>query len=118
LGLSVRLPSAWSLRRHAFQAGKTSLEFEQKLGSIECVRWGFAEQLLRQHEFEHWARAALDLEKATCVAEAEGLRLSHARLAKSVEAIAALQEDRNQIVTVKLTQVRASSRPEWEWLAC
>jgi hypothetical protein len=39
-------------------------------------------------------------------------------MAKSVEAVAALQADRNQIVTLKLTQMRRKIKPEWEWLAC
>lgn len=116
LGLSVHLPSQWSLQRHTFQAGKTSLEFEQRWSRLECVRWGFAEQLLRQYEFEAWARAALDLRRATCTKERDGLRLSYSRVGKHVEAMAAFQEEWNQFVTLKITGMR-NQKPEWPWLA-
>lgn len=117
LGLSVLIPSAWTRHSHNFVAGKTSLLLERKLASLECTRWGFAEQLLSQKSFEEWARAALDVPKAACATEADGIRLSGARLGKRIEAIARHQPENNQIVTIKMTQFRGKERPEWDWIS-
>lgn len=117
LGLAVRIPSAWTLRRHEFVAGKTTLSFDQRFASLECVRWGFAEQLLRDRPLEAWAPAALDLPKAACAMETQGLRLRARQLGKSAAAIVAVQPEVNQIVSLKLTQFRSGDLPPWDWLA-
>lgn len=117
LGLSVLLPRTFALSRHDLQAGKTTLHFERGRTTLECTRWGFAEQLLKQHALEAWSKSALNMESAQCLAEHAGFRLIHRSLAKQSSAIVAVQPDRNQLVSIKLTQFRGKEEPAWDWIA-
>jgi len=116
LGLVVRIPADASLSKHVFQAGKTKLAFTGRGYSLECIRWGFAEQILGRYSLDDWSRAAVGMPGAEALTEGPGIRLSNHNFLARQETLVALQMEGNQIVTVKSIYRGASGKPTWEWL--
>jgi hypothetical protein len=116
LGLRVSLPAEFRLDKHEFQAGKTQLRLKKSGATLDCARWGFAEQLLAKHSLGEWAKAALAMPKAIVEEEGAGVRLCGGDFVSKKEALVRVQPDQNQIVTVKATYRRQSEGPRWDWL--
>ena len=116
LSLSVRIPREYNLVKHSLQAGKTQLLLSGPLGSLECTRWGFAEQLTSKYSLAEWSKAAMELTGASVEEELVGLRLRKASALIRTEALIRLQLEHNQIITLKSSFRRDRGRPQWEWI--
>lgn len=118
LGLSLRLPGQLEVEKREFLAGRTRLWLQGRAVQIAGERWAFADELLRVHPLEDWARAVLDAEKATLTKEPEGLRLrwKSSPFRPSAEALVQHQTSLNQLVVVTARTNRQEWRPEWDWL--
>lgn len=116
LGLHVRLPHGLSVTRKLLVAGRTRLEFSLRGVRIEADRWGFAEQLIEKHGLEKWARAALQMPKASVEKEGRGLRLrSMPRLGAPINALVAFDETANQLTCIKAATRLDQWSPRWIW---
>ena len=117
-GLRLRLPAGLQVEKRAFLSGRTSLGLKSGRTRLEADRWAFGLQLVQRHGLEPWAREALDLADAAAREEAEGLRLTAPRrgFRAPCEAIVRLEEERNQIVCVKVIGSGEEWRPRWDWL--
>ncbi|MGV3618355.1 MAG: hypothetical protein ACO1SV_23765 [Fimbriimonas sp.] len=118
LGLRLTLPAGLDVERREFLSGRTRLWLRSRTASIAGERWAFADELLKVHRLEDWARAVLDAEKATLTEEPLGLRL---RWRPSIfkpmaEALVQHQPDVNQLVVVTSRTNKPAWRPEWDWL--
>ncbi len=116
LGLRVAMPYGLELERHEFKAGKTTLWFKARGASIECSRWGFAEQLLEKYELAEWATAALRLKQPSVRADECGTHLTMKGLLESVGAFVSVQPDLNQIVTIRSRFRHTRWRPQCDWV--
>lgn len=117
LGLSVAIPEAFAVSKHTFQAGRTELDFSGRGVSIQCTRWGLGSQVLLRQTLDEWARASLGMDGASVSEEGPGIRLTQSNLISKREAIARLQPEHNQIITVTSTYRSESGRPQWDWIA-
>ncbi len=86
--------------------------------AVTLDRWGFAEQLVRKHDLETWARSLLHMPFAEVEEASGGIRLrSKPRLGLKVdEAIIVIQPDLNQIALVHVRARNEKWRPQWDWL--
>lgn len=115
-GLQVLLPAGQQLTKQTFQSGRTRLEFRHRKGQIVAERWGFGEQILARHTFQDWAASAMAIPKPKIEQEPEGLLLTGRSLTGKIHGLAQLQEDRNQLVTLRVATRSAEWRPKWDWL--
>lgn len=116
LGLRLTLPAGIRLTRHSFQAGKTRLAFQWGRSALDCIRWGFAEQILERYSLTDWASSALGLKLLKVSEESGGLRLIGKSQFMKNEALIQVQSEHNQIVTVKCTHLMGKAEPSWSWL--
>lgn len=117
LGLKVCFPSAVSLDKRQFQAGRTILTVSAPGFRAEASRWGFGEQLVKKHGLEPWARAAFGLGTQPCQESENGLVFDRSSfLGPRQRTLVRLEKDLNQITAVKATFRKPKWRPEWDWL--
>ena len=116
LGLDLRLPGQLKVEKKVFLSGRTQLILGGQRVTVDAQRWGFGEQLVAKHGFANWARAALDLRHAAATETDIGVVLELPSLLRGHSyALAKLQPERNQIVTVKVRTRKEHWRPTWEW---
>lgn len=115
LGLSLRLPRDYQLEKHLFQAGRTELRFTARSGRLECIRWGFAAQLLERYSLGAWARSALSMASAHVEADPSGVCLRTGGAIMKKVALVRLQPEHNQIITVKGSFRNDKAAPHWDW---
>jgi hypothetical protein len=118
LGLRVAIPSNLNLIKSSFLAGRTTLEFaESRSPVIVADRWGLASQLLGKHEFEHWARAALGLPKATALRlDERHLQFDQTPLFGVRRAVVGVYPIENKIQAVRSRSRKAELTPDRSWL--
>ncbi len=118
LGLDLRLPGYLKVEKKIFLSGRTQLMLGGKGVIIDAQRWGFGEQLLAKHGFADWARAALDMPKAAVTAGENSIVMELPSVLKGRSyALAKLQPELNQIVSVKVRTRKKEWRPSWDWFA-
>ena len=116
-GLDVNFPDQIKIEKKVFLSGKTQLMFARRGVVLEAQRWAFGKQLIEKHGLEPWARAALSMK--TAIVDVEDTRLELSKklfLLPETRAVAVYQEERNQIVTLKVRSRINSWRPTWDWL--
>ena len=114
-GLDVCLPEPVKPEKKVLLSGRTQLLFGRRGVSVEAQRWAFGKQLIDKHGLEPWSRAALGMKKADAEVEDGRIAFTQSRLSK-VFALSKFEEDRNQIVTLKVRSRQKKWRPEWDWL--
>lgn len=117
LGLDVNLPRGLNVDRPLLVAGRTRLTLRSPKVEIVAERWGFANQLLKAHPLEEWARSLLGWSKAEMTVEGDRLRLSLPPRwpRKKKVAIVQCQSVQNQIVLVTSTFRDDTYSPTWDW---
>jgi len=119
LGLRAKVPKDLTLSKRNFLAGRTDLEFSRgRLPGLVASRWGLAFDLLAKHELPDWAKAALDLPRATVEEVEEGVLLRQQnRLSGERTAIVRVVPEDNKILAIRSKTGHATCQPRWEWLA-
>lgn len=118
LGLRLTLPPDLEVERREFLSGRTRLWLRNRVVQIAAERWAFADELLKVHPLEDWARAVLGAEKGELIEEADGLRIrwKPGALRPRAEALVQHQPSLNQLVVVTANTNKKEWRPEWDWL--
>jgi hypothetical protein len=118
LGLDLRLPGYLKVEKKTFLSGRTQLMLGGQGVVVDAQRWGFGEQLIAKHGLGNWARAALEMPKAAMLEEDTQVALEQPSLLRGHSfALAKLQPDLNQIVSVKVRTRKSHWRPTWDWFA-
>ncbi len=113
-GLRINLEA--TLEKFKFLSGKTTLTLKWNKATVEAIRWGLAEQLLKNNSLADWAAQALEMKGGRMERCGQGWRLYRRALLKNEQAIVLLQPEENQIITVKCDSRLADRRPNWNWL--
>jgi hypothetical protein len=118
LGLRVTLPPDLEVEKREFLSGRTRLWLKNRVVQVAAERWAFADELLKVHPLQDWARAVLDAERAELIEEPHGLRLRWKPnvLRPRAEALVQYQPSLNQLVVVTAHTNKQEWRPEWDWL--
>lgn len=117
-GLDVTFPAEIKPEKKIFLSGKTHLIFGRHGTTVEVQRWAFGKQLLQKHPQEAWTRAVLNLKRSQGSGDENFVELASPRPFPLLNtfALSAFQEDRNQIVTIKVRSRNKLWRPQCDWL--
>ena len=117
-GMHVKLPRGLSPVSKSLQSGRTWLTFRPRGAMIEAGRFAFGKELVARHGLEPWARAALNMPKATVeLGENRFAITNRARaLRPPSKALVRLDEENNQLLIVRSTSKSPKWNPQWQWL--
>ena len=119
LGLCVWLPRGAEVTKRVFVAGRTHLAFKSGRSEFWAERWGLADQLLKKHPLETWAKSVTRLPKAKTVVVSENLvevLRPKTWFRPAVKALVSVDEAQNQISVVYSEFRESKWEPQWDWL--
>lgn len=120
LGLKISLPWSFQLEEAALLSGKISLTFKSKKYRVSAERWGFAEQLIKQHGFEKLTQSLTGLQNAEQIDDNRilltGKPSTLEQLMKMQKtALVKFEKETNNLICVVATHIK-SELPKWEWI--
>ncbi len=120
LGLKINLPWSFQLEEAVLLSGKISLTFKSKKNKISTERWGFAEQLIKQHGFEKLTQNLTGLQNAEQIDDNRILLTGKPSMLEQLmkmqkTALVKFEKETNNLICVVATHIKSES-PKWEWI--